>query len=89
MPQQKNIFGGTEPARLMAFDNTAPAGYAATPGTGPAGEMCGSCRHHATLKYSKRYHKCRLMQAQWTPGAATDIRVRSPACKQWEKKPDA
>ena len=34
------------------------------------------------------YRKCGLMEAVWTGGAATDVRVRSPACGRWEK-PDA
>lgn len=61
-------------------------GYADAPGTGPAGETCGTCKHKARRVYSKTYHKCRLMQAIWTHGAATDIRVRSPACSKWEKQ---
>lgn len=61
------------------------SGYADAPGTGPQGETCGTCKHKARRVYAKVYHKCRLMQAIWTCGAATDIRVRSPACSKWEK----
>jgi hypothetical protein len=61
-------------------------GYAATPGTGPEGEKCGSCRHDVLHKASKNYHKCELRQADWTPGLATDILFRSPACSKWEAK---
>lgn len=59
-------------------------GYAAEPGTGPEGETCGSCAHHATVSYSKIYHKCGLLRQVWTGGRATDILVRSPACRLWE-----
>lgn len=66
---------------------TQARGYAAPPGTGPAGETCGSCRYNAVQSgTSGTYHKCRLMEATWTRSAATDIRVRSPACAKWEGK---
>jgi hypothetical protein len=48
----------------------------------PPGETCGSCSHHYTKKFANAYHKC-----DFTPdsfGAATDIRVRWPACVKWE-----
>ena len=61
-----------------------PRGYYAKPGTGPAGETCGSCRHHVTRRYSKRYHKCALAQGKWTGGRASDILVRAAACTGWE-----
>jgi hypothetical protein len=61
-----------------------PRGYAAAPGTGPAGETCGTCRHLARHHCARSYPKCRLMEAVWTGGAATDVRVRSPACRRWE-----
>ena len=67
----------------------SPRGYAAPPGTGPEGETCGSCAHHVIRQFAKDYHKCALMRTYWTGGGATDIRVRSPACKRWEAMPDA
>jgi hypothetical protein len=62
-----------------------PKGYAAPPGAGPEGETCGSCGHHARVQHAKTYHKCDLMRQSWTGGGGTDIRVRSPACRLWEK----
>jgi hypothetical protein len=66
---------------------SAVKGYAAPPGTGPKGEACGTCWHKSGVQYANKYHKCCLMKAAWTGGAATDIRVRSPACRLWEAKP--
>jgi hypothetical protein len=60
-----------------------PRGYAAPPGTGPEGESCGTCANHAVIRLASNYHKCELMRAKWTGGGATDIRVRSPACREW------
>ena len=65
------------PARLVGIK-----GYAAPPGSGPDGETCGSCKHHVVRQFAKNYHKCGL--TNYTGGAATDIRVRSPACKMWQ-----
>ena len=69
--------------RKLKRRDPLPAGYAALPGTGPAGETCGTCRHHAIVQHSNRYHKCGLMRQKWTGGVKTDIRVRSPACREW------
>jgi hypothetical protein len=54
---------------------SAVRGYAAIPGAGPK------------IEYANVYHKCALMEAVWTGGTGTDIRVRSPACRLWEAKP--
>lgn len=62
-----------------------PNGYATLPGTGPAGETCGSCQNHTTRRYAKTYHKCELTRQRWTSGRATDILLRSPACRLWER----
>lgn len=80
-----NIYG--EPIDTISVPVAAKThrGYAGIPGTGPNGETCGSCKHHVVREYSKRYHKCDLMRARWTGGAGTDIKVRAPACKRWEK----
>jgi len=67
-----------------------PRGHAAPPGSGPQGETCGSCEHIFRKSLSKTYIKCALARARWTGGGGTDIRVRDPACRLWEKaKPDA
>ena len=54
---------------------------------GPAAETCGSCGNcsrHRSYSGGKTWAKCGL-----TPGghAATDIRVRWPACEKWTAKP--
>jgi len=64
-----------------------PAGYAAMPGTGPPGETCGSCRFRVYKTMAKRYQKCALMRRHWTGGSGTDIKARSPACREWEVMP--
>jgi DNA segregation ATPase FtsK/SpoIIIE-like protein len=58
--------------------------YAATPGTGPDGETCGSCGHSWYRERTRRYWKCELVKT--THGEATDIRVRTAACRLWIKK---
>ena len=59
------------------------SGYPTPPGTGPAGETCGSCAHILRRQYAKTYIKCARTE---THGAATDIRVGSPACSCWEAR---
>ena len=59
-------------------------GYAAEPGTGPKGETCGTCRHHVKKHMAGIYPKCALMSRFWTGGGATDIKVRSAACRHWQ-----
>ena len=56
----------------------------ATIGSGPVGETCRSCRH-AVRNYA-RYYKCALMKKAWSHGAATDIKLRWPACLAWAAK---
>lgn len=58
-------------------------GYAAQPGTGPAGETCGSCHFLFRNRLAKTYLKCELMRRFWTGGEGTDVRARSPACRNW------
>ena len=60
--------------------------YADAPGSGPRGETCGSCAHARRMGNTpkKTWAKCRRMQARWTNGAATDIKLRTPACRKWE-----
>lgn len=65
---------------------TPRKGYASIPGTGPQGETCGTCEHRTGTNTSKVYYKCALMRAHWTGGQGTDILVRSPACRHWEKE---
>ena len=66
---------------------TQPKGYAATPGSGPEGETCRSCAHKRNPGGTAgTYWKCKLMEANWTGGPGSDIRMRSPACRFWEKR---
>ena len=60
-------------------------GYAARPGTGPAGETCKTCKHSCYHQRVRRFWKCRLMKDKWTHGYGTDIRLKSPACKEWSR----
>lgn len=62
------------------------AGYASLPRSGPAGETCGSCCHLYRKHLSKTYPKCLLMRAHWTGGKGSDVKVKSPACRHWEKQ---
>lgn len=66
-----------------------PAGYADIPGTGPAGKRCCDCKFDVAQSSGKRsWHKCRLMQDQWTGGRRTDILARSPACRHFKDTTD-
>ena len=67
---------------------TRPNGYAAPPGTGPTGERCKTCEHSVgTGNYGGRtYWKCDLLRPRWTSGPGTDILLRSPACRLWERE---
>lgn len=59
-----------------------PKGYAAFPGTGPQGETCGSCKH---ICRQRRWAKCELVRGRWTGGRGSDVLVRAPACRRWER----
>ena len=63
-------------------------GYAWRPGTGPTGETCGSCCQLYRKRLSKTYPKCLLMRAHWTGGKGSDVKIKSPACRNWEKRGD-
>ena len=57
-------------------------GHAGTPGLGPDPETCGTCIHvRVTGLTAKRYYKCGI--GRITSGAATDIRLKDPACENW------
>lgn len=63
-------------------------GYAKQPGSGPVGETCGSCEHytHAYVRSGRHFRKCGLMEAHWTHGPGSDIKMKSPACSMWEQE---
>ncbi|HRJ61472.1 MAG TPA: hypothetical protein PKZ99_09890 [Azospirillaceae bacterium] len=65
--------------------NTPSAAHFKDPGSGPMGQTCGGCWHlNKVGHHGKSYHKCGLVR--WTHGAATDIRLKDPACSGWEAK---
>lgn len=61
---------------------TIPMGYYWIAGTGPAGETCATCLHALRTRH---YAKCKRARNKWTNGVRTDIRLRTPACKGWER----
>jgi hypothetical protein len=46
------------------------------------GQTCGSCEYCEQHSYSRNYYKC----SQWivSASAATDIRLKNPACGIWK-----
>jgi len=79
----KNLFGETVTAKPKT---TVPRGYAAPPGTGPEGESCGSCTHAQPMRAgNKKFYKCAKAQWKWTHGVGSDIRLKAPACREWER----
>jgi hypothetical protein len=72
--ERKRLRGGTK-----------KRGYAHMPGSGPPGETCGTCKHKRAKAMAKTYYKCELRRGTWTSGAGTDILLKSPACKFWER----
>ncbi len=77
-----------KPVRERKRGSPQRRGYANPPGTGPEGETCGTCKHHVIKRMSRRYHKCYLTRQTWTGGQGSDILVRAPACKLWEREED-
>jgi hypothetical protein len=64
-----------------------PRGHAAPPGSGPAAQTCGRCAHAVSVMGgAKSFTKCRLAEARWTNGPASDIRRKDLACRLWTKQ---
>ena len=62
-------------------------GHAAMPGTGPKDQTCGSCGSMMRkTSAAKTYTKCSRTQSKWTGGAATDVRLKDPACSKWTRR---
>lgn len=79
----KNIFGEEIEIKKRGKHYTQPKGYAWKPGTGPENETCGGCKF---VGRRRRWAKCDHSSApKHTGGRGTDILLRSPACKFWEK----
>lgn len=75
----KTLFGDSP---KLLFSQGAPAPL----GSGPAGETCGSCQNCCHVQgHTKWYYKCLKMEKLWTHGAATDIRKKWPACKEFQQ----
>lgn len=75
LPEQKR--GERQQALLDAGRHPLHGGEIRTDG-----ETCGSCSFLDVHQHGRRYYKCRLRK---TSGPATDVRLRWPGCKWWEK----
>jgi len=71
----------TEKEVARATRSGKPGGYADIPGTGPVGEMCKTCA--SAIRYGA-WAKCCLYPYP-THGRATDILLRTLACRKWTK----
>ena len=83
---QETMFGvpSEHPEKCIDRKGRPYVGYAATPGTGPAGETCRSCKHKTKQRgIVGHFLKCALMENHWTHGCATDIKAKTPACREW------
>lgn len=89
----KDLFGRLLDAKLGEADlrrrkgrrTPVRRGYAAPPGTGPEGETCATCQHRTVKRMSRGYQKCALRRSTWTRGEGSDILLKSPACRLWER----
>jgi len=84
MTAYKNCYGEEIDLLGEQARRSVPKGYRGIPGTGPEGETCGSCGNRVTNQHQRKYYKCGL--TKWTNGAATDIRLKSPACSFWRQQ---
>ena len=79
-----DLFGeAIRPHEIAKARAKVSKGYRYFPGSGPAGETCRTCKHILHTGNDGRYKKCALVN--FTRGPATDIKVKSPACKFWKK----
>lgn len=74
---------GVEPRRIWK------GGYATQPGTGPENETCRSCLHILLFRTpaGRPFQKCDIVR-DGPCSASTDIAMRAPACRYWEKTPE-
>ena len=76
------------PHHLRKDGGRRKIGYAARPGTGPKGQRCQTCAHHQRVTHRGiSTFKCSLMDHAWTHSSETDISLRAPACRKWERRP--
>jgi hypothetical protein len=90
MRRDRDLFGepisGTDSIRKDG--RPRKIGYAGRLATGPKGQRCGTCKFaQHVLHRGRSSHKCELMSAVWSAGEETDISLRAPACRNWERKP--
>lgn len=53
----------------------------------PRGPTCGTCVHHEVVNVGRAYHKCARHRLGMTASAASDIRLKWPACALYEPEP--
>ena len=82
-----DVGGDITPVKTRGKHYIERRGYAYSPGSGPAGETCGTCQH---IQRYRKWAKCAvyLKMKKRTNSRGTDILVRAPACKYWEKADD-
>ena len=61
-------------------------GYPAKPGTGPEGMACKDCVYCHKIILSKTFYKCVNCRVAWTNSVNTDIKLKSPACSEFQDK---
>lgn len=47
---------------------------------------CGECLHHVAVGHSRTYHKCDVSRLGISASAASDIRLKWPACELFEER---
>jgi hypothetical protein len=73
--RERDLFG----EQRILIDN--PSAYAGAPGSGPRGKTCRQCAQYVITGRAKKHRKCGLIN--WTNGAATDIKAKTPACNHY------
>lgn len=48
-------------------------------------QTCGDCKHHVAVHGSKVWHKCEVSRLGLSSSAASDIRLKWPACERFEE----
>lgn len=80
----KNMFG--EHVIEYSFKPGEPHGYPEPPGSGPPGETCRTCEHRMKLRAgNKKFYKCDKNRHRWGNSTASDIVLKTPACRLWEQ----
>lgn len=85
MSEEVDLFGESH-APEKKRTTPIPNGYAWTPGSGPDEKRCWDCVYAFKVCAAGTYHKCKLTKDKHTRGRATDILLRSPACKFFKQE---